>query len=115
MTLFYLINDLFIEMHNNKIKIPKSKSMWGNLLLELKKEEIEKPDYIQNLKFDWDASYPICHEFDQIYSSIQSYHACPTRTDLVLDGEMVKTNEIDPNYLNHVLEKSKEYVSKLKE
>lgn len=68
MTLGEFVNFLILLLHKQKINLALHKqSAWHNLFYKLKKmpETAGKPDFLKELRFDWDLSYPELPELSE--------------------------------------------------
>ena len=73
MTLGQFVKLLASRMHQEKIPLPfKNQKPW-HLALYCLKEETEghdRPDFIDDLEFDWDSDYPSCEELSDFLNAL---------------------------------------------
>jgi hypothetical protein len=87
------VKQLVVLMDQNQlVMLFKDEKPWHLLFYHLKKEQTEgKPNFLSQLRFDWDGSYPKCQELSDY---IQALH---------WTGNVVAVN---PSYEHFILDKA---------
>jgi hypothetical protein len=72
MSLGEFVKQLIVRMHDNHLKMLfKEDRPWHLLFYKLSKEKfVGKPEFFDNLHFDWDGPYPKCPELSRFIHAL---------------------------------------------